>query len=211
MSAPSVPVSIAPVIAESERVLMEAITHFKLTVAATQIVVTIQSKGRKNALGWFGANHWKNGKPDALHEINLSAEHLKSHNMGETLLHELAHAENKQLGILDCSGRRHNKKFKAMAERLGLLVKDADPQVGFGYTDLAAGGEAFLKKCSFKRELFALCRLESGPRKKVGSRLIKCECPSCSYTVRVTRKWLAVGNPTCPCGETMEADGEEGA
>jgi hypothetical protein len=202
---PTNPISLAPLITESERVIAEAIKHFGLTADPARIVITIQSKGRKNALGWFGANHWKNGKPEALHEINLSAEYLKTHNMGETLIHELAHAENKTLGIQDCSGRRHNKKFKAMAEKLGLEVKELDPAVGYGFTDLADGARAFLEKIVFKRELFELCRLQAGSRAKAGSRLIKCECPNCSYTVRVTRKWLEVGAPTCPCGETMEA------
>ena len=34
--------------------------------------------------------------------------------------------------------------------------------------------------------------------KKQGTRMVKCECPSCSYTVRTTRKWLELGAPRCP-------------
>jgi hypothetical protein len=41
-----------------------------------------------------------------------------------------------------------------------------------------------------------------------GSRLIKAACPACGYTVRVTRKWIAVGLPICPTdGETFVAEG----
>jgi len=44
---------------------------------------------------------------------------------------------------------------------------------------------------------------EDRPTKKDGTRLLKVVCPGCGYTVRVTRKWLDVGNPVCPCGEEM--------
>lgn len=40
---------------------------------------------------------------------------------------------------------------------------------------------------------------EKGP----GSRLVKCSCPDCGYVVRTTAKWIAVGLPTCPCGEEL--------
>ena len=40
-----------------------------------------------------------------------------------------------------------------------------------------------------------------------GSRLVKASCPGCGYTVRVTRKWIAVGLPLCPTdGETFVAE-----
>jgi hypothetical protein len=43
------------------------------------------------------------------------------------------------------------------------------------------------------------------PTKKDGTRLLKVVCPECGYTVRVTRKWLDVGLPVCPCGGEMAA------
>lgn len=43
-------------------------------------------------------------------------------------------------------------------------------------------------------------------RKKQGTRLIKCECATCGYTVRTTAKWIAVGLPICPGDE----DGDHG-
>jgi len=41
------------------------------------------------------------------------------------------------------------------------------------------------------------------PTKKDGTRLLKVVCPECGYTERVTRKWLDVGLPVCPCDEEM--------
>ncbi|HZP68353.1 MAG TPA: hypothetical protein VFB29_00285 [Pseudolabrys sp.] len=47
--------------------------------------------------------------------------------------------------------------------------------------------------------------LNDARRKKQSTRLLKCECGECGYTVRVTRKWLeAVGAPHCPQDGEME-------
>jgi hypothetical protein len=199
--------TITPLITEAHRLIGEAINYFALTVPKENIVVTIQSKGRKKAVGWFWHGRWtgeSKKQANALHEINMSAEHLKDYHMGELLLHELAHAENDHQGIKDCAGRRHNKKFKVMAERLGLKVEKGG-SVGFGVTDLGDLAKEFLNKIKFDRSLFELCRLVAEPKGAAGSRLLKCECPGCGYVVRTTAKWLAVGLPVCPCGETMEA------
>jgi hypothetical protein len=197
--------SIEPLIAESNRTLGAAIAHFALNVPLEVITVTIQSKGRKNALGWFWAERWANGV-NISHEINLSAEHLNAHNMGETLLHELAHAENHFNKVRDCdkSGRRHNKKFASMAERLGLVVTKSK-SLGFAHTDLGQPAKDFLDGIKFDRELFELFRANPEAKEtKAGTRMLKCECPECGYVVRTTAKWLLVGLPTCPCGTEME-------
>jgi len=40
---------------------------------------------------------------------------------------------------------------------------------------------------------------------------LKLECGECGYTVRTTRKWIDVGMPVCPCGETFVCgDGGDG-
>ena len=36
------------------------------------------------------------------------------------------------------------------------------------------------------------------------TRMLKVMCPGCGYTVRATRKWLDIGVPACPDGDTME-------
>lgn len=195
--------SLAPLIAEAERCLKEAIKHYGLKTKPESIVFTIQTKGRKNALGWFWANRWKNAE-GTVQEINLSAETLRDCNPGEVLIHELAHAENFTLDIKDCVNNVHNKKFKAMAEQLGLIVKPRDKRYGFGFTDLGPGAKDFLAKIKFNAELFKMNRLEPLNAAKAGTRLLKCQCPSCEYTVRITQKWIDVGLPTCPCGEEME-------
>jgi hypothetical protein len=198
--------SIVPILQECERVIDCAITHFGLTVKPAQITLTVQSKGRKNAVGWFAPERWKRGAAKTnIHEINVSAECITTHDMGELMLHELAHAENNVLGIQDCSSNQmHNKKFKSMAEKLGLEVKPRDKRYGYGFTDLGDGSKKFLASIKFDKSIFDAARL-GGIRKKgkVGSRLIKCECGECGYVVRTTNKWIeSSGAPICPCNES---------
>lgn len=45
--------------------------------------------------------------------------------------------------------------------------------------------------------------------KKQSTRLKKCECSQCGYTVRVTQKWLEVGPPHCPVHGAMDTDADE--
>lgn len=199
-------ISLAPLIAECERCLREAIAHFNLKTKPESIVCTIQTKGKKNALGWFWAKRWKGAsKDETVQEINLSAETLRQCNPGEVLIHELAHAENFTLDIRDCVNNVHNKKFKAMAEQLGLVVKPRDKRYGYGFTDLGDAAKGFLDKMKFNAELFKVNRLEPLPSSKAGTRLLKCECPECGYVIRTTQKWLDTGVPTCACGAEMEA------
>jgi len=51
----------------------------------------------------------------------------------------------------------------------------------------------------------------TGQTKTQSTRMLKLCCPSCGYTVRTTAKWLKVGLPICPCGDTLapEADTTE--
>lgn len=131
--------------------------------------------------------------------------------MGETLIHELAHAENHHNEIRDCdkTGRRHNKKFKTQAEALGLSVEKSG-SLGWAVTALTPVSEKFLADIKFDRSLFELFRAGAESKEgKAGTRMLKCECPECGYVVRTTAKWLAIGCPTRPCGTTMEGPADE--
>jgi hypothetical protein len=42
---------------------------------------------------------------------------------------------------------------------------------------------------------------------KQGTRMLKCDCSACGYTVRITRKWLdAAGPPICPTDKIQLKD-----
>ena len=59
---------------------------------------------------------------------------------------------------------------------------------------------------------------ESTAPKKQKTRMLKCECATCGYTVRTARKWLELaGAPLCPIEghgimqhEPLDADDDEG-
>lgn len=49
----------------------------------------------------------------------------------------------------------------------------------------------------------------STAKPKQTTRLKKCECQECGYTVRVTQKWLEVGPPHCPEHGAMTPEGDD--
>ena len=123
-------------------------------------VITVQSKGRRNAAGWFWAGGWSQGQGDdrlSRPEINISAEFIgnrKLEDVLETVLHEMAHMWNWREGVRDCSaGQYHNKNFKDKDERLGLTVSKMEGK-GWASTDLDKHGkkavEAFINKYNVK-------------------------------------------------------------
>lgn len=105
------------------------------------------------------------------------------------LAHELVHAA---VGI----AAGHGKSFKRTAIGLGLVgpMRATTPGAPFLATVaplLAAAGP------------LPHARLDTGGEttrpKKQATRLLKCECETCGYTVRTARKWLeTIGAPLCP-------------
>jgi enoyl-CoA hydratase/carnithine racemase len=77
-------------------------------------------------LGHFAASRWQAGADGALGEIFVGGEGLKrgARPVLATLLHEAAHVLAHKRGIKDTSrqGRYHNRRFKTLAEELGLHV-----------------------------------------------------------------------------------------
>jgi len=120
----------------------------------------------------------------------------------DILLHECAHAA---LG----TEAGHGVEFAALCKALGL---DGKP------TSTVASDEL---KAEFKASLLPALGLyphakmdvtewtvSDKPKKQVGSRMVKCACKACGYTVRTTQKWLDVAAPTCPnddCDKVGEA------
>lgn len=113
------------------------------------------------------------------------------------LAHEMAHA------IDDCKNK-HKKPFKVLAD--AILLE--------GKVTATTEGEAF------KREIAAPILAKLGPyphsginaskldkSAKQGTRMLKCQCPECGYTVRTTRQWLEMAIPKCPIDEVeMECE-----
>lgn len=112
--------------------------------------------------------------------------------MGAVLVHELIHS-----ALPD--DVQHDGPYKAAHRALGLIDKP---------TTCVPGAALKIELAALVKKLgpYPHSKIKTGVRrtKVQTTRLLKAACPECGYTVRVTAKWVAVGLPTCPCGELME-------
>jgi hypothetical protein len=146
--------SILPAVQELERCFEEFKPLFP-DCDFPKPVIAIQSKGRKNALGWFVGDKWVNGTEESIAEITISAEHLKGtgEQVAEVLLHEMCHYANKLHGIKDCTvNQYHNAHFRRQAESIGLVVTKG-PR-GWAYTELGPELLETVKKAQIDPEAF---------------------------------------------------------
>lgn len=123
----------------------------------------------------------------------------------EVLVHELIHASD------DCKSG-HNGHFAKCARAVGLEGK---------LTATHAGEDLRTVLADIAKELGAYPHTKlnlAGNIKKQTTRLLKLVCSDevCPladdngnvYTIRVTKKWIEVGLPSCPCGATMKPDAD---
>ena len=92
------------------------------------VLITIQSRGKHNALGWVTAQKsWVDDKAaDLAYELNVAAECLarSAADIFNTIVHEMCHLVNIQRGVQDCTNsQRHNKKFKEICDKVGLYCE----------------------------------------------------------------------------------------
>lgn len=110
----------------------------------------------------------------------------------DTLTHELIHAT----AGLNCG---HKGKFRHIAIAIGMKP----PLRSCG------AGEELKKELLTISEILGAYphgRLNnlSNEKPTQSTRLLKAECPDCGYTIRLTKKWAAVGLPICACGQLFE-------
>lgn len=134
---------------------------------------------------------------DETHELFISPllnEPAAKMGVLATLLHEMLHAH---VGL----EHGHKSPFKRAALACGLEGKMTATSAS---ADLLAETIEPLADALGPYPHAAMVLPERGSK---GSRLLKAECPTCGYTVRVTAKWLdGLGAPLCPCsGEPMLA------
>lgn len=138
--------------------------------------------GHRQRLGecWSDANS-KNGHT----EVMISPVLDDPMRVAGVLAHELVHAA---VGIQ----YGHKGPFAKLAKAIGLE----------GKMTATTEGEAFKQAAAPILETvgpYPHAELSKNARTKQGTRLLKLQCPTCPYTVRITRKWLdEVGAPACP-------------
>ena len=106
----------------------------------------------------------------------------------ETLTHELCHAT---VGLK----AKHGAAFKRCATGVGLEGKMTSSEAGERLIE-------FSKKAFKRIGRYPHKRLKLTFKDKQTTRLLKCECPECGYTARVTAVWIEnAGAPICPLDE----------
>lgn len=130
-----------------------------------------------------------NAAKDKVHQVFVSPvddDAFGKDGVLATLLHELCHAAlPAKVG--------HRRPFQVLAGALGFTGP---------WKSTPTTPELAKRLNALVRELGAYPHAALSPeqlrKKKQGTRMIKCECEECGYTVRTTRKWLAeLGAPRC--------------
>jgi hypothetical protein len=147
---------------------------------------------RRRALGqcWPGKR-----ATDGRAQIFISPFLANSVEVLAVLVHELIHA------VFPTEG--HKGSFKRAALALGLR----------GPMRATTAGEDLMTRLQDLVERmgpYPHAELLASREGTQPTRLHKVVCPADGYTARITRKWLAVGLPTCPCGTRMREVLNEG-
>lgn len=148
------------------------------------------------------------------HEINIGAGTLSRpiEEVAATLLHEMVHYYNYQLGIQDCSrgNTYHNRRFKEAAESHGLLVRHHEK---YGWTITRPSDRLLEVILKYDLSDILLSRNEYSGFSSVGtggadfgsatprkSSSRKYACPCCGMSIRATR---AVNVACMDCDEPL--------
>lgn len=134
---------------------------------------------------------------DHSYEIMISPTEADPVRVLSILTHELCHAAD---GLV--SG--HKGPFAVMARGLHLE----------GPLTATTGGAAFAAMVTpiiTTLGAYPHAALDTSQKPTQSTRMVKCQCKVCGYTVRTASKWLAVGTPACPNRKYKDpATGEEG-
>lgn len=174
-----------------------------------EVIITIQSKGKTNAFGWFSVGKvWEHGE-ERKHEINISAESINRgyFEVARTLWHEMIHLYCAENDIKDVSrgNTYHNKRFKQASEQHGFYYpEDAySDKYGWSFSKLTNESIQFLERHTIDGDIFAINRLNTATNnageKKKKSNSIKWVC-ECGNIVRSTKEDLRI---ICADCETM--------
>lgn len=160
--------SILPAIVELEKAYA-ALTE-KWGLQLNKPIITIQTRGRLKALGWYGAKRWvkttddkESSHADMIPEINISAEFLMRGMIPvmTTLIHEMAHHIAATRGIKDCNAEQyHNQKFKEICEEIGLICTQMG-RYGWAKTVMSAELENTVQSIGIREDVFGVSRFDS--------------------------------------------------
>lgn len=110
-----------------------------------------------------------------------------------TVCHEICHVA---CGV----DKKHGPKFKEVAVKLGLVGKMTATRPG---PEFEAAVQGILARLGDYPHGALTGTGSTGPKQP--TRLIKVLCSDCEYNIRVTKKWIEIGVPSCPnmdCGRS---------
>jgi hypothetical protein len=176
-----------------EEWLQAAVTELRPICAsmATDIALNIRvSCGfpstfkRSGAIGECWAD---TASADKTMEILVSPTLADPAQVFEVLVHELCHT------MAGCMN--HGTTFAKNAGAMLLL-----PSASKGWKATQAGPDFATVFGPLIESLgdYPHAQLSVSGKKTQATRMLKCYCPECGYTVRLTHKWAAVGMPICP-------------
>ena len=180
-----------------------------------EVLITIQST--RNAYGHVTTRRiWNSKNGLSRYELNIGAGTLDRpiENVVSTMLHEMVHIYHLMNDIQDTSrgNTYHNKKFKAKAESVGLII-DYDQRIGYsitspsdslilyiceqGWTDIDMNRDEGISFGGTGKGGNSAAPTPTAPTKKPSSTR-KLQCPCCRNSVRATK------SVNISCGDCME-------
>lgn len=105
-----------------------------------------------------------------------------------TVAHEMVHA----IACAESDHRGHGKPFKDLALQIGLTGKMTATVASETFKQAVQPILDTLGKYPHSK-----LDATQSPTKKQTTRMIKCECEQCGYTIRTSRKWIELGAPYC--------------
>jgi hypothetical protein len=164
-----------------ERAVEALRTRFTAAGYATpqKIRVSIGWPKRAASCGAIGECWATEASSDRHNELFVSPELTEGARILDVLAHELVHAT-----VGTAAG--HKKPFKQCALKIGL-------QGPMRSTTAAPEFTAWAQTLFERIGPYPAGFLTDTP--KQGTRMLKCECSTCGYTVRITRKWLTLAGP----------------
>lgn len=195
----------------------EAIRARHPDVPEVVLVVAAGSDGRAKAglkLGHFAASRWHLGDGRRA-EVLVGGEGLQRGPVDVlgTLLHEAAHGLAQVRDIKDTSrgGRYHNRKYKTLAQELGLEVVEVAPIGWSGTTLPEATALAYADVLDQLAGALVLWRIAEQPdsgRRKTRN-LLAAVC-ACSRRIRVAPRTLDEAPIVCgACGDPFEPENDD--
>jgi hypothetical protein len=153
----------------------------------------------------IGECHDVSASRDSVYEIIISPKLDDSEEVAGVLAHELCHAYLQSAFPDEHCG--HGKKFKKLAVAIGLTGPMRSTIPGDAFTRFFKPVLAAIGEYPHGALGRALPVIIGGPKPQP-TRLKKVHCSTCSYTMRVTQKWIDTAVPKCPSPD-CEMYGEE--